>query len=158
MFAFNLLGTHTVHISLLHFFSRIVKPCTNTSLVFEDITFDLKFIFAFFLGKYGEGTTISLIWKNHLRNRIYQVPSNNDHFYIFIYHRKEELYSHISYNHIVTITQPNTVRLTDTATPIFASRWKKLPHECITVDELKFYRRRKPSGIFNGSISNEIQI
>ncbi|XP_037043311.1 uncharacterized protein LOC119079478 isoform X2 [Bradysia coprophila] len=38
-----------------------------------------------------------------------------------------------------------SVRLTDTASPIFTSRWKKLPHECITVDELKFYRRRKPS-------------
>lgn len=48
--------------------------------------------------------------------------------------------------------KPNTVRLTDTATPIFTNRWKKLPHECITVDELKFYRRRKPSGIFHGSI------
>ncbi|KAJ6641204.1 hypothetical protein Bhyg_06139 [Pseudolycoriella hygida] len=37
-----------------------------------------------------------------------------------------------------------SVHPTDTATPI-TSRWKKLPHECITVDELKFYRRRKPS-------------
>lgn len=60
-------------------------------------------------------------------------------------------YSHISFNHSNNNPQPNTVRLTDTASPIFTSRWKKLPHECITVDELKFYRRRKPSGILSGS-------
>lgn len=63
----------------------------------------------------------------------------------------QNIYSHFILN---DNKKPNTVRFTDPSTPIFTSRWKKQPHECITVDELKFYRRRKPPGILNGSISN----
>lgn len=40
----------------------------------------------------------------------------------------------------------------DYTPPPFSSRWKKRPNECITVDELKFYRRRRPPGTKAGSI------
>lgn len=77
--------------------------------------------------------------KNHRLNQIYQVIYKYD-------------------GHLVGApkSQPWNIaknNISDNTHAAITDRWKKQPNEGITVDELKYYRRRKPSGTTVGSIS-----